>query len=170
MSGTSGRPPGHSLRSLITGLRALRTCLWTVPSAALVTSLVTALAPASAAHATTPDEAKGLWLSADGGAVIEFKPCADRPTALCGRIVWDKDAGKPADTCGIQIAQLDRFENDAWRDGWVYDPRDRKKYKGALRIKNGDLHIRAYIGTEILGQTEQMRRVTELPATPVCKS
>ncbi|WAC71763.1 DUF2147 domain-containing protein [Roseateles sp. SL47] len=122
------------------------------------------------AWATTPDDAKGLWLSADGGAVIDFKPCPDKATALCGRIVWDKDAGKPTDTCGIQIAQLDKFENDAWRDGWVYDPRDKKKYKGALRIKNGDLYIRAFIGTEILGQTEQMRRVTELPATPVCKS
>lgn len=158
MSGTSGPAPGPSLRSLITGRPVL------------LTALVTGLVTASAAYATTPDDAKGLWLSADGGAVIEFKACADKPTALCGRIVWDKDAGKPADTCGVQIAQLDRFENEAWRDGWVYDPRDRKKYKGALRIKNGDLHIRAYIGTEILGQTEQMRRVAELPAAPVCKS
>ncbi|OWQ90157.1 hypothetical protein CDN98_03990 [Roseateles terrae] len=124
------------------------------------------LMAAGASHATTPEDAKGLWLSADGGAVIEFKPCADKASALCGRIVWDKDAGTPADTCGVQIAQLDRFENDAWRDGWVYDPRDRKKYKGALRIKNGDLFIRAYIGTEILGQTEQMRRVTALPGPP----
>lgn len=131
--------------------------------------LLTVLAAASS-QATTPEDAKGLWLSADGGAVIEFKPCADKASALCGRIVWDKDAGTPADTCGVQIAQLDKFENDAWRDGWVYDPRDRKKYKGALRIKNGDLFIRAYIGTEILGQTEQMRRVTAVPATPVCKS
>ncbi|PIM52789.1 hypothetical protein CS062_12945 [Roseateles chitinivorans] len=124
-------------------------------------------APALAAG---PDDAKGLWLSADGGAVIEFKPCGDKPSALCGRIVWDKDAGQANDTCGIQVAQLERYDNEAWRDGWVYDPRDRKKYKGALRVKGGDLHLRAFIGTEILGQTEQMKRVAELPATPVCKS
>ncbi|SEL86525.1 Uncharacterized conserved protein, DUF2147 family [Roseateles sp. YR242] len=138
------------------------------PFHALPAALVLLLCPPT--WAASPEDAKGLWLSADGGAVIEFKPCADKPTALCGRIVWDKDAGKPADTCGVQIAQLDKYENDAWRDGWVYDPRDKKKYKGALRVKSGDLYIRAYIGTEILGQTEQMRRVTELPATPVCKS
>lgn len=121
------------------------------------------------ALAAGPDDAKGLWLAADKDAVLEFKSCADKPTALCGRIVWDKDAGQPNDTCGLQIAQLERYENEAWRDGWVYDPRDNKKYKGALRVKSGELHIRAFLGTEILGQTERLQRVTALPATPVCK-
>ncbi len=165
MSGMSGRALCFPLRASSLRRHALRG-----PALPVWAMALAALFAASVAHATTPDDAKGLWLSADGGAVIEFKACADKATALCGRIVWDKDAGKPSDTCGIQIAQLDRFENEAWRDGWVYDPRDRKKYKGALRIKNGDLHIRAFIGTEILGQTEQMRRVPELPASPVCKS
>jgi uncharacterized protein (DUF2147 family) len=129
-----------------------------------------ALALVSAAHAASPDDAKGLWLTADKDAVLEFKPCADKSAALCGRIVWDKDAGKPQDTCGVQIAQLERYDNEAWRDGWVYDPRDGKKYKAALRVKAGDLYIRAYIGTELLGQTEQLKRVSELPAAPTCKS
>jgi uncharacterized protein (DUF2147 family) len=120
--------------------------------------------------AAGPDDAQGLWLSADKGAVIEFKPCADKPGALCGLIVWDKDAGTPADTCGARIAQLDRYDDGAWRDGWVYDPRDRKKYKGVLRVKSGDLFIRAFVGVEVLGQTEQMTRVPSIPATPACKS
>ena len=130
--------------------------------------LVVGLAALSAA-AAGPDDAKGLWQTAEKDAVIEFKPCADRPAALCGRIVWDKDAGTPADTCGVLIAQLERYDNDAWRDGWVYDPRDKKKYKGVLRVKSGDLHIRAFVGVEVLGQTEQLKRVTALPDTPVCK-
>jgi len=123
------------------------------------------LAPAHAGQ----DDAKGLWLSADKAAVIEFKPCADSSGALCGTIVWDKDAGTPADTCGIRIAQLERYENDAWRDGWVYDPRDKKKYKGTVRVKGGDLFVRAFVGVEVLGQTEQLTRVTALPAAPACK-
>lgn len=122
------------------------------------------------AQAAGPDEAKGLWLTAEKDAVIEFKPCADRPAALCGRIVWDKDAGTPADTCGVQVAQLERFENEAWRDGWAYDPRDKKKYKSVVRVKGGDLYIRAFIGVEVLGQTEQLKRVAALPAAPACKS
>ena len=119
--------------------------------------------------ASSPDDAKGLWMTTEKDAVLEFKPCPDKSTALCGRVVWDKDAGKASDTCGLQIAQLERYENEAWRDGWVYDPRDSKKYKGALRVKSGELHIRAFLGTEILGQTERLQRIAALPSAPVCK-
>lgn len=121
------------------------------------------------AHAANPDEAKGLWLTADKAGVLEFKPCANKPAALCGRVVWDKEAGTSTDTCGVQIAEMQRYEGDAWRDGWVYDPRDNKKYKGVLRVKSGELHIRAFIGAEVLGQTEQLTRITALPEGPVCK-
>jgi uncharacterized protein (DUF2147 family) len=131
-------------------------------------SLASSLAAASC-WAAGPEEAQGLWMTAEKDAVIEFKPCADQASALCGRIVWDKDAGTPADTCGVLIAQLARYENEAWRDGWVYDPRDKKKYKGAVRVKSGDLAIRAFVGVEVLGQTELLKRVAALPAAPVCK-
>lgn len=135
-----------------------------LPLTALTTLILTTLS----AHAA-PTDAAGLWLTAAKDAVIEFKPCADKPSALCGRIVWDKDAGTPKDTCGVTVARLERYDGDAWRDGWVFDPRDNKKYKGALRLKSGELHLRAFVGTEILGQTERFSRVTELPTSPVCK-
>jgi uncharacterized protein (DUF2147 family) len=115
------------------------------------------------------DDAKGLWMAPEGDAVIQFAPCAELPSALCGTIVWDKDAGTPADTCGVRIAQLARYDKDAWRDGWVYDPRDGKKYRGALRAKANELRIRAFVGVEILGQTEQLRRVQTLPDAPRCR-
>lgn len=123
----------------------------------------------SSAQAFSPDDAKGMWLTAEKDGVIEFMPCANKPSALCGHVVWDKDAGSPNDTCGLQIAQLERFEKDGWRDGWLYDPRDKKKYKGVVRVKEGELHMRAFVGAEILGQTEQMVRVSTLPLSPVCK-
>jgi uncharacterized protein (DUF2147 family) len=129
-----------------------------------------ALALACTAQAAGPDEAKGLWMTAETDAVIEFKPCTDSANSLCGTVVWDKDAGTPADTCGMRIAQLERYDNEAWRYGWVYDPRDKKKYKAAVRVKSGTLNIRAFIGAEILGQTETLSRVSAMPATPVCKS
>jgi uncharacterized protein (DUF2147 family) len=119
-------------------------------------------------QAGVPDDAKGLWLTAEKDAVIEFKPCVDKSASLCGHIVWDKDADKPDNACGLQISQMERYANDAWRDGWLYDPRDKKKYKGVLRVKDGDLYVRAFVGAEILGQTEQMTRVTMLPAGPTC--
>lgn len=121
------------------------------------------------AHAAGPDDAKGLWMTAERDAVIRFAPCADAAAALCGIVVWDKDAGTPASTCNVRIAQLARYADDAWREGWVFDPRDNKKYKGTVRAKGDELRIRAFVGVEVLGQTEQLQRVAALPATPVCE-
>jgi uncharacterized protein (DUF2147 family) len=119
-----------------------------------------AMAPALAAQ----EAAAGLWLSADKAAVIEFKACADLPGALCGTIVWDKDAGTPDDACGVMIAKLKTYEDEAWRNGWVHDPRTKKNYKGIVRVKDATLMVRAYIGTELLGETEVMTRAPSVPA------
>lgn len=124
---------------------------------------------AASAQTAGPDGAKGLWMTGERDAVIRFAPCTDVPTALCGTIVWDKDAGTPASTCNVRIAQLARYADDAWRDGWVFDPRENKKYKGAVRAKGDELRIRAFVGVEVLGQTEQLQRVAALPAAPVCE-
>jgi uncharacterized protein (DUF2147 family) len=123
------------------------------------------------AQAAGPDDAKGLWMTAEDDVVIRFAPCAEGLGALCGTVVWDKDAGTPADTCGVRVAQLARYDKDkeVWRDGWVYDPRKDRKYKGALRAKAGELRIRAFVGVEVLGQTEQLKRVSAVPAAPTCK-
>ncbi len=116
-------------------------------------------------HAATARDAHGTWLSADQAAIIEFKECADAPGALCGQIVWDKDAGTPADACGVRIAKLKRWDGEAWRDGWVHDPRSKKNYKGVLRAQGATLALRAYVGVEVLGETEEMTR-TAAPAQP----
>ncbi|TFZ36815.1 DUF2147 domain-containing protein [Pseudomonas syringae] len=120
--------------------------------------------------AAGPLEAKGLWLTAEKDAVVRLDDCADKTGAICGQIVWVKDAASTSSDCGVQILQLTRYDQDAWRDGWVYDPRDQKKYKGAVRVKDGRLNVRAFVGTEVLGKTEQFERIATLPPAPVCKS
>lgn len=139
-----------------------------LPIVGLVTA-VTCWMSSQAAHAASPHDAKGLWLSGDKGAVIEFKDCADTPGALCATVVWDKDAGTPLDTCGLLIAKLKKYDDEAWRDGWVHDPRTKKNYKAAVRVNKDTLSLRAFIGAEILGETEEMSRVASLPGA-ACKS
>lgn len=137
------------------------------PIVGLVTAVAFLLTGAAAGAAQTPpgpNDAKGLWLSADKGAVIEFKDCSDPAGALCATIVWDKDAGTPLDTCGLMIAKLKKYDDEAWRDGWVHDPRTKKNYKATVRVNKDTLALRAYIGAEILGETEEMSRVAALPA------
>ncbi len=131
-------------------------------------ALLAAMFLASSAFADGPADARGLWQTVEQDAIIEFKPCSGQPASLCAQIVWDKDAGTPASTCGVRIAELNRFDGKAWRDGWVYDPRDKKKYKAVVRTKDQDLSIRAFVGMELLGQTEVLKRVMALPAQPVC--
>ena len=118
--------------------------------------------------AAGPQEAKGLWLTSEKDAVVKVDECADKPGALCGKVVWVKDVASTTSDCGVQIMQLDRFDQEAWRDGWVFDPRDHKKYKGVVRVKEGYLNVRAFVGTEILGKIEQFERIASLPPTPVC--
>lgn len=119
---------------------------------------------ATSVQAATPPDAHGLWRSADQRAVIAFAPCKDNAAHLCGTIAWDADAGTPADTCGVVIARLKRHEDEAWRDGWAFDPRSKKHYKAVLRAQGDTLKLRAFIGTELLGETEEMKRVGTLPA------
>lgn len=140
---------------------------WRSCHAAWCTALVGALTlpgVGAVAQAATPTDAKGLWRSADQRAVIAFAPCKDNAAHLCGTIAWDADVGTPADTCGVVIARLKRFEDEAWRDGWAYDPRSKKHYKAVLRVQGDTLKLRAFIGTELLGDTEEMKRVSSLPA------
>jgi len=132
----------------------------------LVGLVALAAAPALAASA---DDAKGLWMTPEKNGVIRFDACADRPSALCGTIVWEDDAGTPGDTCGVRLVELARFDGEAWRDGWVLDPRDNTKYSGVVSVSGDVLKLRGFIGLEILGQTEQLTRVRALPAKPVCK-
>lgn len=125
---------------------------------------LSALTLGASAQAATPPDAHGLWRSADQRAVIAFAPCKDNAAHLCGTIAWDADAGTPADTCGVVIARLKRFEDEAWRDGWAFDPRTKKHHKAVLRVQADTLRLRGFIGTELLGETEEMKRVGTLPA------
>ncbi|UUZ49889.1 DUF2147 domain-containing protein [Massilia sp. B-10] len=74
----------------------------------------------------------------------------------------------PDDACGVMIAKLKAWDDDAWRNGWVHDPRTKKNYKGIVRVKDATLLVRAYIGTELLGETEIMTRAASVP--PGCKA
>lgn len=150
-------PPSTPARA---GRKPPRHATWRLALAAALTTS----ALCTPALADAPQGAQGLWRSADQRAVIAFAPCKDNPAHLCGTIAWDADAGTPADTCGVVIARLKRRDDDAWRDGWAYDPRNKKHYKAVLRVQGDTLKLRAYIGTELLGDTEEMKRTPTLPS------
>jgi uncharacterized protein (DUF2147 family) len=121
-----------------------------------------ASATASPALASDFDGFTGYW-SAPDRSVIEVRPCP-QATALCGYLVLARDYGNDAmnpdpalrkrPICGLPLLELRRFNDGVWREGSVYDPEDGKSYKAALRKRDGKLFLRAYIGTEVFGETE----------------
>ncbi|MBV1788484.1 DUF2147 domain-containing protein [Marinobacterium sp. D7] len=131
--------------------------------------LTSALLGAQHALANTPNDAKGLWLTEVGDAVIKVEDCPDRPGSVCGTIVWDVDAGTSTDTCGERVIQLDEYSDGAWRNGWVYDPRKDRTYKGKLSADGNELDVRAFIGVAVLGETEHLTRTERLPTKPACR-
>lgn len=117
-----------------------------------------------------PQAANGYWRTAENDGVVDFEPCKDVAGALCGTVVWDDDATLTGaqGSCGALIARLKNYSDGAWRDGWAIDPRNGQHYKAILRVKEGKLAMRSYIGTELLGETENFVQVDKIPAG--CKS
>jgi uncharacterized protein (DUF2147 family) len=120
-------------------MRPLRT-------AALIAALLFGIAPATAAEPT------GTWLTEKGDARIQVAHCGN---ALCGTVVWIKDAidpqtGKPPTDernpdpgrrdrkiVGMRIFSMTRDANGIWPGG-IYNSDDGKTYAGKLLPIGGD--------------------------------
>lgn len=113
----------------------------------------------------------GYWMTAQREGIVELKRCSlfkDAPvTALCGEIVWDAEVDNlnrkaPLD-CNRKVFQAAKFDAGVWKEGWAFDTRSRKFHSVKLRLKDGNLHARAYVGSEVNGATEVFTRVAEVP-------
>lgn len=137
-------------------------------------TILLALSPAAGTGAAmaAPDDAFGVWRTADQQAAIELYPCGPN---LCGRLVWyvekrtGPDAGldsrNPDETqrgrrlCGLLMLGNFRREGDGWTGGRVYDPESGNTYSGTITPDGRDrLNLRGYIGIPLLGRTERWTR------------
>ena len=130
-------------------------------SAALTLGLV--VGSASAAPTASP---VGTWLTANGHGVIAIAQCGD---ALCGRIVGiDRAPTDPMPTdvngrpqCGLTIITNETPAADGTWLGQITDPRDGDTYQAKLWLdESGNLHLRGFIGTPLLGSTQIWRKYT----------
>lgn len=117
----------------------------------------------------------GHWVTQDQ-SIVEVKSCPDA-RSLCAYLVQAREYGlddrnpdpelRKRPICGLPILELKRFSDGVWRDGRVYDPEAGKTYKAALRMREGKLFLRAFIGTEVFGETETWTRAVDF--TTPCK-
>ena len=119
----------------------------------------------AAALANEPVSPIGTWAIENGHGVVTISPCGD---ALCGRIVGiDRAPGDPMPTdvhgqpvCGLTIITGERPEVPGTWVGYVTDPRDGYTYGARIWVKDGNLHLRGYLGIPFLGETQIWRPFT----------
>lgn len=139
----------------------------------LVVILVLALPRGMPGMAVAAEDITGVWLTDDGRAAIEIRPCgADR----CGYIVWmgpDSEGSETATDrnnpdpklrsrrmCGLQIISGLRPQPDgSWGGGRVYNPESGRTFGMKIRRLSADaVRATGYIGLEFLGQSMEWRR------------
>ncbi len=141
----------------------------------LIPALMALFAPMMAQAGEDP--AHGLWLTANGKAIIEFAPCGAN---TCGRMVWvanprdetgalkrdvenDDGAKRDRPLCGLPLlGGLDQAKQGAWTDGWIYNPRDGSTYSAEIEaVSATKLKVRGYLGLPLLGSSQVWTRVAD---------
>lgn len=112
----------------------------------------------AAAEAPSGDPAFGLWLTANGRAIVEIGSC-DGGDAACGRIVWTAGQGG---TCGRgMLAGLVRAAPGRWTGGTLTDPRDGTRYSAEIRAEGDSLTLRGYVGLPLFGRSQIWTRAAD---------
>jgi uncharacterized protein (DUF2147 family) len=105
----------------------------------------------------------GLWIDHTGQGAVEIGPCGPR---ICGRVVWLKNPDHKSKSgkriCGTQVlGDLQARPDNAWEDGWIYNPEDEERFSAALKLQNANtLTVTGYLGIKLLGETFTWKRST----------
>jgi uncharacterized protein (DUF2147 family) len=128
----------------------------------------------SFAQTSIGDKILGAWLSEDKTGKIEVYKSGGK---YFGKLVWGKTMYE-ADgvTSKKDVKNKDEklrsrnlkdmvmlsnftYHDEVWDDGQIYDPYSGKTYSCTLKLKDGTLNIRGYIGVSLFGRTSVWERV-----------
>lgn len=119
------------------------------------------------------DKISGIWLSEDKTGKIDVYKSGGK---YFGKLVWGKTMYEPDGTTsrkdiknkdeklrsrdlkGLIILYDFTYHNGAWDGGQIYDPYSGKTYSCTLKLKEGKLNIRGYIGVSLFGRTSVWER------------
>jgi uncharacterized protein (DUF2147 family) len=98
----------------------------------------------------------GVWIDHTGRGAVEIVDCGG---ALCGHVVWVKDARNKS-ACRTQIIGNARpVSTNTWDRGWILDPDDNSKYSVELKTIGQDrLRVVGYMGTKLFSETFTWKR------------
>jgi uncharacterized protein (DUF2147 family) len=111
---------------------------------------------------TVGDAVVGKWLTQEKDGIVEiFK----QNNKYFGKIVWGKNGNRKdtknpdpklrnRDVIGLVILTNFSYNGKGgWTDGEIYDPQKGKTYSCNMKIVDGKLEVRGYIGISLLGRT-----------------
>lgn len=113
---------------------------------------------------------EGTWRSAAGTIDVRIEKCGPAWCGTIARVVSDRSMSDPsvsmANAPGVGIVVLSNFlPSDGAADagtleGYLYNRENRKMYACTMSLAAPDrLRIHAYVGVELLGQTQEWTRV-----------
>lgn len=116
----------------------------------------------------------GTWLTDTRDSKIEIYKSGDH---YFGKLIWanemfeaDGKTSKKDDRnpdANLQSRALQNlviltnfvYDDGAWDDGKIYDPESGKTYSCTMKLKDGKLSIRGYVGFSMFGRTVVWERV-----------
>jgi uncharacterized protein (DUF2147 family) len=120
------------------------------------------------------DKIIGIWLSQEKDGKIEIYKTGN---SYFGKLIWGKTMYKSdGKTSNKDVKNKDEklrtrnlkdlimlkdfeYQDGVWDDGEIYDPFTGKTYSCTMKLENGKLNIRGYIGISLLGRTAIWERV-----------
>jgi uncharacterized protein (DUF2147 family) len=135
---------------------------------------VNQLVAQNTAQSNNADMILGTWLTDTKDSKIEIYKSGDH---YFGKLIWanemfeadgktsKKDTHNPDQ--GLQSRALQNlviltnfvYDDETWDNGKIYDPESGKTYSCVMKLKDGKLHIRGYVGFSMFGRTVVWERV-----------
>ncbi len=117
----------------------------------------------------------GVWRT-PGGAAVRIAPCSAGFCATLLRLEpnvserFDGENPDPAKRtqklCGLRIGYGFHLNDPTHADdGYLYDPKNGKTYRGTMTSNGDKLSLRGYVGIKLFGRTETWTRMTETVQT-----
>lgn len=118
--------------------------------------------------AQSPKAILGKWLSPDRDAKIEI---FEKSNKFYGKIIWlsnpyeadgktNRKDVKNKDTnlryrplINMIILSNFVYDDGKWSDGKIYDPKTGKTYSCVIKLKDGNLDVRGYVGSPMFGRS-----------------
>jgi uncharacterized protein (DUF2147 family) len=123
---------------------------------------------------TEGDKVLGVWLSEEKDGKVEIYKAGNK---YMGKLIWSnkmyeadgvtskkdlKNAEEKLRNRNLKDLLLLTefiFEDGAWTDGKIYDPKSGKTYSSTMKLEGNTLNIRGYVGISLLGRTTVWTRV-----------